>query len=300
MVIDRLKTMILWAGACALSGLVVYWTSASPTASPTVSGTIAAVAAGAVPGPEPSLMHGAASAATPASTSQQLEDGNNLNIVAGDGSPVTIHINGRAAPDAFQEKADTPAGAEPASRPIDGRAEPMLRGGESPDPRRAPAPASSPDPLQDLADELLAPITEIVVPLMEREEYREEPYTLAGIPHVCYGHQIRQGETPRPMTPAECVQLLAEDIQWALETALAYVGDEHWFAIGVRRQGVIVALAYAMGYEGLMGFDRMRKFVRTGDYEKAVRELWDSNLPRKPENGGIGRKAVERLALRLR
>ena len=140
---------------------------------------------------------------------------------------------------------------------------------------------------------------DIVAPIMEREDYREKPYRLAGIPHVCYGHRIRPGEGEAERTPAECIALLVEDLEWSLEAALAYVGDENWFSIGVRRQGAIAALAYIMGHEGLMGFDDMQRHVRTGDWQMAVQELWDSRLPLDPEDGGIGPEAVERIALRL-
>ena len=153
-----------------------------------------------------------------------------------------------------------------------------------------------PAPLPSLAEEaplISNPIQDIVVPLIIREGYSEEPYMLNGINHVCYGHQ-----TPdiKSKTPLECIQLLAEDIGWSLVVALDFVGNEHWESIGVRRQGVIIELAYLMGRSRLMTFVRLRQALRTADWTRAREEIQDSLL-HLPEQ--IGQRELDKLKERL-
>ena len=123
---------------------------------------------------------------------------------------------------------------------------------------------------------------EFVVPIIEHEEYRETPYELNGVTHVCYGHKLTDNAAVKEKyTPEECVQLLINDITWAIQAALQFSGADSWSQLGVRRQGVIVELAYMVGEAKLADFDLLQKKLQTKDWKGAGIELEDSRLPKQ-------------------
>lgn len=257
---SALKILAVWGFAVLGSGLIVYWSGADRHVDPDES----------------------SAAPSPSGIDRAVLNG--IIVESGDHSPVTIRIDGGAVPHPSGDTSPAPAVSATAD--------------SAPDYGAVSAP--EPVPPQSLLDELASPVRDLAAELIEREGYRQEPYTLAGHRHVCYGHRLADGQSGRPRTAQECISLLVSDLAWAFESALAFAGPEGWNAMGPRRQGVIVELAYLLGHAGLMEFDRMQRAVRSGDWEAAVRELRDSGLPRDPDRGGIGREAVEKLAMRLR
>lgn len=283
---DRFRMLGWWTLLCLATGLAVHFSGAQENP-------------GSVPGnPAPSSAvpwtggsgDGIPESAEPRGAVQTSENGHNVHVTAGDGSPVTITFNGGAPSGASQP----PEGDEGPAASVGAGTPEKTASFLSPDTGPlTPAPAS-------LLDQLASPVRELAAELIEREGYREDPYEIGGHGHVCYGHRLAPEDSARPRTPAECISLLVDDLAWAFESALSYVGEDQWNRIGPRRQGVIVEIAYLTGHAGLMRFEQMQKHVRAGKWEMAVQELYDSRLPNDPENGGIGREALDRLALRLR
>ena len=248
-----LKVLVLWLIGIVILWQVVQWSNADGP----ISAIQNLVEPGEVAGSPPPAID-----TPPRASTEQSGEGNKIVVHTGDSSPVTITIN-----QGSETKGQTEVQTEEQTEANQEASEQEL-------------------------PHLLDTLAEMITPIMESEEYRENPYEVAGIPHVCYGHQLKQ---EKAMSARECVNLLANDVEWAINLALDFVGDEHWNAIGVRRQGVFLELAYMLGRNGLMQFERARKATREGNWKMVAIELNDSRLPKQ-----IGQGRMDYLIERLK
>ena len=207
------------------------------------------------------------------SVSNTVDGGHNIQIQAGDNTTVTLTI-------------PSPAGNRPGAS---GNEQTAGSGGDS---IELSTGEDNPAGPVEILDEIPADnANAIAVPVMNHEGYREEPYELDGIKHICYG-QITDRD--QPMTARECVDLLSDSLNWALHLAIDFVGESQWEAIGVYRQGVFLELAYMLGQDRLMKFRSLRDATMNRNWESAAHEIQDSHLPRQ-----IGQNRVDSLVSRL-
>ena len=189
--------------------------------------------------------------------SRPLADGQNITIITGSNSPVTLNIATPPEPEALPEP-DEPDPGDPGPPPEALPAAPAVVGGVD-------------DPLPDVMEMARANI--------KRDEgYSETPYNLHGYDHVCYGHQMLPDESRGPRSADECLEILNDDSMMAEEVAMEYAGGV-WESLSPPRQSVLVEMAYLLGYSGLFGFENMRLAIQRGDWEAAADEIMRSLLP---------------------
>lgn len=134
----------------------------------------------------------------------------------------------------------------------------------------------------------MTPLAQAVIPsLMQDEGFRATPYRCpAGRLTIGYGTNLDAG-------------LDADEAIWLLEYRVARVVRQcldawPWFAaLAPVRQGVLVQMAYQMGFAGVQGFRRMLAALATGDYDRAAAEMRASQWARTDSPGRARRLARE-------
>jgi len=94
-----------------------------------------------------------------------------------------------------------------------------------------------------------------------------------GIWTVGVGHNLRV-----PLSDAAIEQILADDLL-AVDTACRALPV--WYQLSPARQGVLLNMAFNLGFAGLMGFQKMHAALRAHDYERAAAEMLDSDAARE-------------------
>jgi len=135
----------------------------------------------------------------------------------------------------------------------------------------------------------VSPIADLVLPTVMRDEgFRAKPYRDArGVLTAGYGTNLEEG-------------LDADEAMFLLEHRLALRVSEcfvfEWFPrLDKVRQGVVVMLAYQLGFAGLLGFRKMLDALARGDYQAAHDELLDSKLAREDAPARTHRHATRLL-----
>lgn len=125
-----------------------------------------------------------------------------------------------------------------------------------------------------------------LIAMLERHEgLRLKPYRCpAGKLTIGVGRNLEDAGISRE----EAYFLLNNDIYRALAIAQEFLGREVWEKLSAPRQEVLVNMAFNLGAGGLAKFKRMRQAIIAGDYEKAAREMLDSNWARQ-----VGSRATE-------
>jgi lysozyme len=108
-----------------------------------------------------------------------------------------------------------------------------------------------------------------------------------GIWTVGYGHNLTSGP---PLSEDAMTQILKDDLL-AVDTRVRSI--RLWHDLSPARKGVLLNLAFNMGFDGLMGFRDMLDALETGNWERAAGELLDSRYARQ-----VGARA-DRLAKQL-
>lgn len=170
--------------------------------------------------------------------------GHAMDIVSGDGSPVTVIITRGDVVVTAGGDPEGPAETEPESATV----------------------------AADTTDTAALPE---ISPILEHEGYRETPYELGGHRHVCYG-DLDSGAVQ--MTPRECLDRFKVDLSRAMDAALAFVGADHWRIIGPKRQGAVINMAYLLGGQGLEKFRGLRLALRESRWADAGVAILDSCL----------------------
>ena len=88
---------------------------------------------------------------------------------------------------------------------------------------------------------------------------------------IGYGHNLQS----TPISDAAMEQILRDDIE-AVERRL--VGLPMWSLLSIPRQGVLVNIAFNVGFEGLLRFQRMLSAVESSNWGEAAAEIRDSQL----------------------
>jgi len=85
------------------------------------------------------------------------------------------------------------------------------------------------------------------------------------------------------ITPEESAYLLANDIMrksMDLDSRLPW-----WKGLSDARRGVLLAMAFQMGIDGLLGFKNTLELVRSGHYDKAadgmLQSMWAKQTPER-------------------
>lgn len=128
-----------------------------------------------------------------------------------------------------------------------------------------------------------------IVDQIKRDEGRRpKPYQdTQGIWTVGYGHNLTTG----PLSDDAMEQILRDDLQ-AVETQCLTLPI--WKDLSEARKGVLLNMAFNLGFTGLMGFRNMYQALEVRDYERAAAEMEDSRWARQ-----VGARA-DRLAKQMR
>lgn len=115
------------------------------------------------------------------------------------------------------------------------------------------------------------PLAELLRQLETHEGLRLTPYRCtSGKLTIGYGRNLED----RGVTPEEARRMLRGDALQALhqvQRALPWTAN-----LNAARRGVLAAMAFNMGINGLLGFKRMLSRLESGDYQAAAREMLDS------------------------
>lgn len=113
------------------------------------------------------------------------------------------------------------------------------------------------------------------------EGYRQFVYKdTRGILTVGFGRNLES----RGIDPEESHYLLRNDILHVLKTLTEL---DCWDSLSEARQAVLVNMAVNLGVKGLLGFQKMLKALREGDYDEAAREMLDSRWTQQ-----VGKRAL--------
>ena len=124
--------------------------------------------------------------------------------------------------------------------------------------------------------------------LKRDEGRRPKPYQdTQGVWTVGYGHNLSGGP---PLSEAAMTQILEDDLL-LVDTACRALPV--WYALSPARQGVLLNMAFNLGFDGLLRFQQMHAALRAGDYERAAREMLDSRWAQQ-----VGARA-DRLAKQM-
>jgi lysozyme len=104
----------------------------------------------------------------------------------------------------------------------------------------------------------------------------------AGKLTIGYGRNLEA----RGITVHEAEVLLETDVTDAIVIAKELAGDL-WTELSVRRQAVLVDMAFNLGRRGLQGFRKMWAALRAKDFQLAAVEMGDSQWARQ-----VGRRAT--------
>jgi len=123
---------------------------------------------------------------------------------------------------------------------------------------------------------------------LKRDEGRKpKPYQdTQAVWTVGYGHNLTTGA----LSEDAMTQILQDDIQ-AVETSCLALPI--WQRLSEPRKGVLLNMAFNLGFAGLMNFRRMYVALEAGDYERAAAEMLDSRWARQ-----VGARA-DRLAKQM-
>lgn len=95
--------------------------------------------------------------------------------------------------------------------------------------------------------------------------------------------------------PLEVAELLFEySFEAAKRDAAKFVGPMTWSQLDITRQGVVINMAFNLGYSRLSGFRRFRQYLQQGDYEMAANEMINSKWYRQVKS------RAKRLVLTMR
>lgn len=123
--------------------------------------------------------------------------------------------------------------------------------------------------------------------LKRDEGRRPTPYQdTRGIWTVGYGHNLTTGA----LSEDAMSQILADDVL-AADTACRTLPI--WPRLSEARQGVLLNMAFNLGFAGLMQFRQMYVALEAGDYARAATEMLDSTWARQ-----VGQRAL-RLAKQM-
>jgi len=123
--------------------------------------------------------------------------------------------------------------------------------------------------------------------LKRDEGRRPEPYQdTRGVWTVGYGHNLTVGA----LSDDAMEQILRDDVQ-AVETACLSLPI--WKDLSEARKGVLLNMAFNLGFVGLMQFRAMYVALESGDYETAAAEMLNSTWARQ-----VGARA-DRLAKQM-
>ena len=194
---------------------------------------------GSLPGfPDSSAADGGADVSA---VSRPLANGQNITIVTGSNSPVTLNLGSPAS------GSEPESESEPGAAPVEVVAE-------------VAAPEIAREKIQD------------------HEGFSGEVYDLYGYEHICFGHQMLPDESREPRSRDECVAILDDDLALA-EMAAVEFADGAWSEMSAARQAVVIELGYVLGWSGLFGFENLRLAIQRDDWSAAAVELVRSKLP---------------------
>ena len=182
--------------------------------------------------------------------SRPLADGQNITIITGSNSPVTLNIG----PSPTEVSTEVEADADP----------PPVESGTSESVSEAVSEVSA----LDIAREKI----------QEHEGFSEAVYELYGYDHVCFGHQVLPDESRDNRSRDECLAILDDDLALA-EMAAGEFATGAWREMTPDRQAVLIELGYVLGWSGLFGFENLRMAVQRADWSVAADELNRSLLP---------------------
>ena len=128
--------------------------------------------------------------------------------------------------------------------------------------------------------------------LTAHEGLSQQPYTLRGELHECYGSLGSDGTWK---SSEQCEQELQRDMETALADARVFVGGVTWALLSPRRRAVVAELAFMTGRTNLQKFKRFRQALRALNYQAAANELQDS--PKLIQD--VGQARVDDLKERL-
>ena len=130
------------------------------------------------------------------------------------------------------------------------------------------------------------PTVTILEQLKRDEGVRHTAYQdTHGVWTVGVGHNLRV-----PLSDTAIEQILADDLL-AVDTACRALPV--WYQLSPARQGVLLNMAFNVGFDGLLRFQKMFAALRSGDYERAAVEMRDSLWARQ-----VGARA-DRLAKQM-
>lgn len=112
------------------------------------------------------------------------------------------------------------------------------------------------------------------------EGFRSRLYKCpAGKLTIGYGFNLEAVAMPKEVADL-WISILLNDIRSELSSSLGKQFD----ALDQARQAVLIDMAYQMGVDGLLKFNRMLKSLFAGDYERASKDLLDSAYARQTPN----------------
>ena len=109
--------------------------------------------------------------------------------------------------------------------------------------------------------------TNIYDQLRRDEGVVDHVYFLNGIPHFGIGHNGLTG--PRLTQPAMAM-ILKDDVSVTVDQCETLEG---WTRLSGARQGVLINMAFNMGFVGLTGFVKMLQAVALQDWQVAAEEM---------------------------
>ncbi|MCG7536512.1 glycoside hydrolase family protein [Pseudoalteromonas sp. OOF1S-7] len=118
-------------------------------------------------------------------------------------------------------------------------------------------------------------IMNTVEQVKKHEGFRRFPYyCTAGKLTIGYGRNLEQNG----IAEEEAEQLLAQDVANAQAGVRRRIDIVH---CNEARQAVLTNMAFNLGIQGLMGFNKMLEAVQCGDFERAALEMLDSRWARQ-------------------
>lgn len=131
--------------------------------------------------------------------------------------------------------------------------------------------------------------------IKQGEGFRERPYKdTRGYNTIGYGFNLDDPTVRRAVgghanriDRATADNLIGPLIATAEQDARTYVGPQNFDRLDHNRRAVLVDMAYNLGGSKLGGFKEMRKALLAGDYNRAGRELENSNYFKQVKTRGV-------------
>ena len=135
--------------------------------------------------------------------------------------------------------------------------------------------------------------------LVDEEGYNPKAHKVLGKWHIGYGHCLDQEQADRELdvmglddelddwstlelSDEQCEELLAIDVQDALDDALGVFTQDQLDALNPARWCAIISMIFQMGGGGLRKFPSFIKAVLGGDWDRAADEmLWSNGLKKQ-------------------